>query len=217
MKAVIFDKDGVLSETFDIHAKAHLKVLADHDVKATKEDVAKKYGMLTSEILKEIMEDYGKKITEETAKKMAIEKDKIYLKLAEKELKLLPGVKEMLEYLKNKGYKIGLASSSSPGSIQQILRVTNIKKFFDATISGWDIKKGKPNPDIFLECAKKLKVKARECVVVEDSVYGIEAAKKAGMKCIAVATGQHTLEELQKMKPDWLLNTLEEFNNIEEL
>lgn len=217
MKAVIFDKDGVLSETFNLHAKAHLKVLSDNNVKATIEDIAERYGKLTSVILREIMEKHGKPITKEISEKMAVEKDKIYMKLAEKEYKLLPGVKEILVYLKKKGYKIGLASSSSPGSIQQLLRVTNIKEFFDATISGWEIKKGKPNPDIFLECAKRLKIKPEECIVIEDSTHGVEAAKRAGMKCIAVTTGQHSRKELENMKPDWLLNTLEEFNRIEEL
>jgi beta-phosphoglucomutase family hydrolase len=217
MKAVIFDKDGVLSETFDLHAKAHLEVLAANGVKANVEDIAIRYGKLTSEILKEIMEEHGKLITKETSEKMAIEKDKIYMKLAENELRLLSGVKAMLEYLRNKNYKIGLASSSSPGSIEQLLRVTNIKEFFDATISGWEIKSGKPDPEIFLECAKRLNIEPKECVVVEDSIHGVEAAKRAGMKCIAVTTGQHKREELQKMKPDWVLNTLEEFNKIEEL
>ena len=69
MKAVIFDKDGVLSETFDLHAKAHLEVLATNGVKATVGDIAKRYGILTSVILKEIMEEHGKPITKEKSEK----------------------------------------------------------------------------------------------------------------------------------------------------
>jgi len=217
MKAVIFDKDGVLIETFELHFKSHYMVLAEFGVKLKKEDLIKRYGMKISEILRDIMKQYGKNVSETTAKRMASKKVKIYVKLAEKGLELLPGVEEFLKFLKNKGYKIGLASSDSKKTLLQFLKLTKTGKFFDANISGDEIKNGKPNPEIFLECAKKLRIKPEECIVVEDSVHGVEATKRAGMKCIAVTTGQTSREELQKMKPDWLLNTLEEFNNIEEL
>jgi len=217
MKAVIFDKDGVLIERFDLHFKSHSMVLAEFGVKIKKEDLIKRYGMKISEILRDILKQYGKKISESTAKRIASKKVKIYVELTEKGLKLLPGVKEFLKFLKNKGYKIGLASSDSKKTLQQFLRLTKTEKFFDVNIGGDEIKKGKPDPEIFLKCAKKLKVRPEDCVVVEDSVHGVKAAKKAGMKCIAVATGQTPREELQKMKPDWVLNTLKEFNKIKGL
>jgi len=217
MKAVIFDKDGVLIETFGLHFKSHSIVLAEFGVKLKKRDLTKRYGMKISEILKDILKQYGKNISEETAKKMASKKTKIYIKLVEEELKLLPGVREFLKFLKKKGYKIGLASSDSKETLLQFLRLTKTENFFDANIGGDEIKNGKPNPEIFLKCAKKLNVDPKDCFVVEDSVHGIKAAKRADMKTIAVTTGQTSREELQKMKPDWLLNTLEEFNNIEEL
>ena len=88
MKAVIFDKDGILIETFNLHAKAHLKVLSKIGVKAKIEDVAKRYGKLTSQILKEIMQEYGREITDYTAQKMANEKEEIYREMAEKKLKV---------------------------------------------------------------------------------------------------------------------------------
>lgn len=214
IKAVIFDKDGVLIETFDLHAKAHLIVLSELGIKAKTEDIAKRYGKLTSHILKEVTHEYGKDITDIAAQELANKKEEIYRKMAEKKLKLLPGVKKMLIYLRKKDYKIGLASSSSRESIEQLLRVAKIKKIFDATISGWEIKTGKPDPEIFLKCAERLKIEPEECVVVEDSIHGIEAAKRAGMKCIAVATGQHSKSELEKLKPDLLLDSLEEFDKI---
>lgn len=217
MKAVIFDKDGVLIETFELHFKSHYEALAEFGVRIKKEDIIKRYGMKITEILKDISKQYGKNISETTAKRMTSKKVKIYIKLAEKGLELLPGVEEFLKFLKKKEYKIGLASSDSKITLLQFLRLTKTEKFFDANIGGDEIKNGKPNPEIFLECAKKLKVKPEKCIVVEDSVHGVEAAKRAGMKCIAVATGQTSREELQKMEPDWVLNTLEEFNKIEEL
>ena len=217
MKAVIFDKDGVLIETFYLYYKAYRKVLSEIGIKITKNDIAKRYGIKGPEIIRQIMNERGKNITDKQTKQLADKKDKLYYEMAEKKLKLLPGVKELLTYLKNKNYKIGIASSASKGIIEQLLRVTKIKKYIDANVSGLEVRLSKPNPEIFLECAKRLKVKPEECIVFEDSVFGIEAAKRAGMKCVAVATGQTSREELQKMKPDWVLNTLEEFNKVEVL
>jgi len=217
MKAVIFDKDGVLVETFYLYYKAYKKILSEVGINITKNDIAKRYGMKGPKIIKQIMNERGTNITDKKAKELANKKDRLYHKMAEKKLKLLPGVKKLLTYLRNKNYKIGIASSASKEIIEQLLRVMKIKKYFDVNVSGLEVKSSKPHPEIFLECAERLKVKPEECVVIEDSVFGIEAAKKAGMKCIAVTTGQHTRKELEKMKPDWILNTLKEFNKIKGL
>lgn len=217
MKAFIFDKDGVLAETFDMHLAAFIKTFSDIGIKITKKDFIKRYGMKTHEIVKMMMKDKGRTITEEEAKKMAEKKENYYRELVEGKLKLLPGVREFLTYLKEKGYKIGVASSASLEGIQQLLKETKIENFFDATISGFDIKLSKPNPDIFLECAKKLNVNPKDCVVVEDSVHGIEAAKRAGMKSLAVTTGQTSRKDLESLNPNWVLDSLEDFRKIGEI
>jgi beta-phosphoglucomutase len=217
MKAFIFDKDGVLAETFEMHLEAFVKTFSEVEIKITRKDLIKRYGMKTHEIVKMMMGDKGRTITEEEAKKMAEKKENYYRELVEGKLKLLPGVKEFLTYLKEKGYKIGVASSASLESIQQLLRETKIENFFDAEVSGFDIKLSKPNPDIFLECAKKLNVNPKDCVVVEDSVHGIEAAKRAGMKSLAVTTGQTSRKDLESLDPNWILDSLEDFRKIGEI
>ena len=217
MKAVIFDKDGVLVETFNLYFEAYLKTLSEIGIKITENDIAKRYGMKGPEIIKQILEEKGKNMTDERIEQLANKKDKIYIETSEKKLKLLPGAKKLLTYLKKKKYKIGIASSASREIIDQMMKVTKIEKFIDASVDGFEVKFSKPNPEIFLKCAKKLNVNPEDCVVIEDSVHGIKAAKGVGMKCIAVVTGQTTREELEKTQPDWILNTLEEFNKIEVL
>jgi len=214
MKAFIFDKDGVLVETFNLHFESYVKILSKIGIKIKKNDIAKRYGMKSVEIIKQIMKDKGKKITERQVKELADKKEKIYRKISGKKLKLLLGVKKLLIYLKKKKYKIGIASSASKESIDQLLRITKIKNYIDATISGFEVKFSKPDPEIFLKCAKRLKVKPEDCVVFEDSIYGIKAAKKAHMKCVAVVTGQHSKKELKKCKPNLLLDSLKEFDKI---
>lgn len=217
MKAFIFDKDGVLTETFEMHLEAFVKIFAEVGIKITRNDLIKKYGMKTQHIVKMIMNEKGKNITDDLAKKMAEKKENYYRELVEGKLELLPGVREFLTYLKEKGYKIGVASSASLEGIQQLLRETKIENFFDAAVSGFDIKLSKPNPDIFLECAKKLNVKPEDCTVVEDSVHGIEAAKRAGMKSLAVTTGQTSRKDLESLNPNWILDSLEDFRKIGEI
>ncbi len=217
MKAIIFDKDGVLIETFDSYLQAYIKVLSKIGIKIIANDVAKRYGMKGPEIIKQIAQEKGKNITDEQIQELTREKDRLYKKFSEKNMKLLPGAKKLLTYLKNKNYKIGIASSSTKELIEHMMKVTKIENYIDATVDGFEVKFSKPDPEIFLKCAEKLEMEPENCIVIEDSIHGINAAKRAGMKCVAVATGQTTREELEKTKPDWILNTLEEFNKIEGL
>ena len=214
MKAVIFDKDGVLVETFNFYFEGYKKVLSEIGIKIVKDDIAKRYGIKGPEIIKQIVKEKGRNITDVQAMKLANKKDRIYKNLSEKKLKLLPGAKKLLTYLKKKNYKIGIASSASKEIIEQLIRTMKLTSYIDANVDGFEVKFSKPNPEIFLKCAKKLRVKPKDCIVVEDSVHGIKAAKRAKMKCIAVATGQHSKTELKKQKPNLLLDSLEEFNKI---
>jgi len=217
MKAIIFDKDGVLIETFDSYLQAYTKVLSKIGIKIKGNDIAKRYGIKGPEIIKQIAAENGKNITDEQAKELANEKDKLYLKFSEKKLKLLPGVKKLLIYLKKKKYKIGIASSASRETIEQMIRVTKIKNYINACVDGFEVKSSKPDPEIFLKCAKKLNVNPKDCVVVEDSVHGIEAAKRAGMKSLAVTTGQTSRKDLESLNPNWVLDSLEDFRKIGEI
>jgi beta-phosphoglucomutase len=214
MKAVIFDKDGVLVETFDFYFEGYKKVLSEIGIKIVKDDIAKRYGMKGPEIIKQIIKEKGKNITDVQTMELANKKDRIYKNLSEKKLKLLPGVKKLLTHLKKKNYKIGIASSASKEIIEQLIRIMKLNNYIDAIVDGLEVKFSKPNPEIFLKCAKKLRVKPKDCVVVEDSVHGVKAAKRAKMKCIAIATGQHSKTELKNCKPDLLLDSLEEFDKI---
>ena len=214
MKAFIFDKDGVLVETFNIHLKAYKKAFEEIGLNFKEEHLLKNYGRKRKDIIKSFLEENGI-VSEELVEKLVKRKEELYREFVETELKLLPGVLDCLKYLKRKGYKIGLASSSSKETIKQFMRVTKTESFFDAFTSGDEVKEGKPNPEIFLKCAEKLGVEPKDCVVIEDSVHGVEAAKKAGMKCVAVLTGKHSRKDLEKVKPDLILESLEDCRSLE--
>jgi beta-phosphoglucomutase len=114
-----------------------------------------------------------------------------------------------LEHLQGK-VKLGLASMNDREVIDHLLKTTNIQRFFAATLTADDISNPKPNPKIFLKCALKLKSSQEKCVVVEDSIFGVKAAKMAKMSCITVLTGVYSREELKKVNPDLIVDSLKE-------
>lgn len=108
----------------------------------------------------------------------------------------IPGSVDFIKYIHDKGYKLALASSAAPARIQMFLKKLKLEKYFQTVVSGDDVDHSKPDPDIFLLAAERLGVKPRDCVVVEDATNGVQAASRAGMKCIAYAGSIHNDDDL---------------------
>ncbi len=181
IKAVIFDLDGVLVDTEPLWYETFAKV-------------SREFGFEYSDELHSLTTgryDGAKQIAKALgfAEKHLEFRDKsreIYKDLFKKRAKLIPGVVNVLNNLKGK-YKLAIATSAYKPRLEYNLdKFPELKEFFDITTHGEEVEKSKPAPDIFLFTAKKLKVKPKECVVVEDAKYGIEAAKAAGMKAIGL-------------------------------
>jgi beta-phosphoglucomutase len=112
-------------------------------------------------------------------------------------VQLLPGVRELLDGLHARGVKQAVGSSAPRGNLDLILRITDSRRYFDAIVGMEDTTRGKPDPQVFLVAAEKLGVPPSRCVVLEDAVAGVEAAKAGGMKCVAVTfVGHHGADRL---------------------
>jgi HAD superfamily hydrolase (TIGR01509 family) len=118
------------------------------------------------------------------------------------------GLKKLLATLSRTNYKIGLGTSAPSYKTKIVLETLGIKEFFNSIVTAEEVRQGKPNPEIYLKVAKKLNVKPKECIVIEDAPKGIEAAKNAGMKCIAIPT-THKKAELKNA--DKIINS---FNKL---
>ena len=192
IKAVIFDLDGVLVTTDELHFEAW-KALADklgiNDF--TKEDNVRQRGVSRMASLEVVLEKTDRVFSEEEKLTLAEEKNEIYVRSLSSlsETDVLSGANEFIDYLKSKGIKtaVGSASKNTP----LILEKTKLTNKFDAVSCGLDTTKSKPDPEVFLIAAKKLGVAPCDCVVVEDSDAGIEAAKTGGMYAIAVGAAEH--------------------------
>lgn len=192
IKAVIFDLDGVLVTTDELHFEAW-KALADklgiNDF--TKADNVRQRGVSRMASLEVVLEKTDRAFSEEEKLAHAEEKNEIYVRSlsALSETDVLSGANEFIDYLKSKGIKtaVGSASKNTP----LILEKTKLAGKFDAVSCGLDTTKSKPDPEVFLIAAKKLGVAPCDCVVVEDSDAGIEAAKTGGMYAIAVGAAEY--------------------------
>ncbi|MCM1210750.1 MAG: beta-phosphoglucomutase [Blautia sp.] len=194
MKGVIFDLDGVLVSTDELHYKAWKKLAQQLGITGfTKEDNEKQRGVSRMESLEIVLEKGNKTYTQEEKAALAEQKNTYYRELLQELTKeaVLPGVFENLGHLRKKGILIGVGSVSKNTPL--ILSKTGLEPYIDKVSCGLDITKSKPDPEVFLVAAKKLGLSNEECLVVEDSAAGIEAAKAAGMKSLGVGPYYQTL------------------------
>jgi beta-phosphoglucomutase len=211
-EAVIFDLDGTLADSRQVIVDSFQKALSTIQCSISNGFIERLIGVGSAETFREILRASGTRFDEQLIKSLVEKKIQNEIEMSTN-IKLLPGVPELLGALQGK-VKVGLASMNDRASINQLLKSTGTQRFFDVVVTAGDITKPKPNPEIFLKCAQNLKSVPGKCVVFEDSIFGVEAAKTAEMCCIAVLTGVYSRKELQKAKPDLIVDSLEEKNEI---
>jgi len=211
-EAVIFDWDGTLADTRQVVAASFQKALSDVHCKISDEFIERLIGIGAAETFREILRSTKTSFDETLIKRLVEKKVQNEIEMSNK-VKLLAGSLELLETLRGK-VKLGLASMNDRAVINHLLKMTNTQRFFDTVVTADDIVNSKPNPEIFLKCALKLGSKPDKCVVVEDSIFGVEAAKTAKMVCIAVLTGIYSQKELKKANPDLIIESLKKKSEI---
>lgn len=187
MKGVIFDLDGVLVSTDELHYQAWKKLAEELGISNfTKEDNEKQRGVSRMESLEIVLAKGTAVYSEEEKNELAERKNDYYKALLQDltEDAVLPGVFDTLNYLKESGILIAVGSVSKNTPV--ILEKTGLASYIDKVSCGLDITKSKPDPEVFLVAASKLELANEECLVVEDSAAGIVAAKAAGMKSLGV-------------------------------
>jgi HAD superfamily hydrolase (TIGR01509 family) len=211
-EAVIFDWDGTLADSRQVVVASFQKALSAVHCKISDDFIERLIGVGSAETFRDILRASETSFDEQLIKRLVEKKIKNEITMSGS-VKLFAGAMELLEALQGK-VKLGLASMNDRAVINHMLKTTGIQRFFDVVVTAGDITKPKPNPEIFLKCALNLKSTPDECVVFEDSIFGVEAAKTAEMGCIAVLTGVYSRKELKKAKPDLIVDSLEEKNQI---
>ncbi len=208
IKGVIFDLDGVIVSTDHYHFLGW-KRLADEEGIFFDEEINNRLrGVSRMESLNIILERSKKTYNDEEKNEMAQRKNNYYVEylsnLTDKDI--LPNVFKVLEKLKEKNIKIAIGSSSKNTPI--ILKRIGLSEYFDAIADGNDIKKSKPDPEVFLLACERLKLSPKECAVVEDAKSGIDAAKSAKMVGIAIS------DAFSYEKADYSLKNIEDILNL---
>ncbi|KON34321.1 hypothetical protein AC477_00575 [miscellaneous Crenarchaeota group-1 archaeon SG8-32-1] len=210
--AVIFDWDGTIADTKKAVIQSFQKVLTQAGCNVTDEFILRLLGIGTKKTIIEAFKKCKKRLDVSTLEKLAEEKVTIQAELIN-DVRFIDGAIELLELLHGKT-KIALATMSSRRVVDKILLEKKIKTYFDVVVTADEVNKPKPNPEIFLSVAKKLGVDQKDCVVIEDSIFGVRAAKKAKMTCIAVPSGVYNKKELEQEHPDIVVNSLVEKETV---
>ncbi|QNK40534.1 beta-phosphoglucomutase [Caproicibacter fermentans] len=186
LKSVIFDLDGVIVSTDDLHFQAWKSMADRNGIPFDRQINNLLRGVSRAESLEIILRKSEKSYSEQQKQELMQYKNDIYVKLLDnlKHSDILPGVVELINRLKKAGVKIAIGSSSK--NTRKILQKIGLETVFDAIADGTEIQHSKPDPEVFLVAARKLETKPENCVVVEDAVAGIEAAKAGNMTAIAI-------------------------------
>lgn len=185
IKGIIFDMDGVLVDSEPAMAHASVIGMAKHGIYAKDEDFYPYFGTDEKTYFGSVFEKYGGKYTPEIAEEIY----DIYCETAPDVISIFPGVAETFKKLHNMGYKLAIASSSIKRKLDVNIDSTKIdKNLLDAIVCGSDVVKRKPDPEIFLKAADKLGLSPLNCLVAEDAISGVTAAKAADMYCFGVTT-----------------------------
>jgi beta-phosphoglucomutase len=207
LPAVIWDVDGTLVDTAAFHFAAWQRLADEIGRPFTEIDFAATFGRRNPEIIRAVFDPGadGRKCAELGERKETYYRDST----REHGVDLLPGAGELLRGFGELGWPQALGSSAPRGNLDLILELTDTGRYFAAIVSGDDVTRGKPDPQVFQVAAAKLGVKPARCVVFEDAVAGVEAAKAAGMKCVAVRfVGHHSADKLVAAGADLVVDSL---------
>jgi HAD superfamily hydrolase (TIGR01509 family) len=196
LEALIFDMDGVLVNSTRYIWDSFNVLLKSSGVQLSDEEMKKYLGCSLRDKLRRWKEDYG--IKEYDLEEFSREAGEAELELVKKNVKPDEALITLLKEAKDYGVRLAVATSSLRWRAEKMLDLLQIRSYFNAVITAEDVENHKPDPDIFLEAAKQLGIAPGYCVVFEDAANGLEAARRGGMKCVAVKTEFQSREDLKE-------------------
>jgi beta-phosphoglucomutase family hydrolase len=209
LEAVIFDMDGVIINSEPLHYEANQQLFDKLGFSVPMNEYSNYIGISTEKMWEDLRNKFNlNESVDELSDKHRENTHKFIIENMNG--KEIPGIKKILEELRDKKIKTAVASSSPKELIEKVIKGFDLCQYFDILVSGEEVEKGKPNPDIFIYAAKKLKVNIKNCLVIEDSTNGIKAAKKAGAKCIGFNNPDSHGQDLTKA--DIVINKFDVLN-----
>ncbi|MBI5495750.1 MAG: HAD family phosphatase [Deltaproteobacteria bacterium] len=185
--AVVFDMDGVLLDSQAAHLEAFRQFVREHGATVDETLLRRTFGMHNRDILPMLL---GRPLPADERARLADEKEALYRRLARGRLREVPGARALVDALAAAGIPLAVGSSGPRANVELAVEELGMRGRFRALCTGDDIRHGKPDPEVFLLAAQRLGVEPEGCVVVEDAPEGVEAARAAGMRVLAVTTSR---------------------------
>jgi beta-phosphoglucomutase len=206
--AAIWDMDGTLVDTAELHFAAW-KTLCDELGRGfTRDDFRRTFGQRNPEIFQIL---FGGEFPPDEVDRLSARKEVLYRDAARSGVTLLPGVRPLLEGLQREGVRQAIGSSAPKANLDLIISLTDTAGLFPIVVSGEDTRRGKPDPEVFLIAAERLGIAPNRCVVFEDAIAGVQAAKAGDMKCVAVTfVGHHPEQALREAGADLVVDNLDQ-------
>jgi beta-phosphoglucomutase len=212
-RGAIWDMDGTLVDTAELHFQAWQVVCRELGRDFTRADFAATFGRRNPEIIAHL---FGDRFAAEQVQQIGDRKEIQYREAARKGVTLLPGAGDLLAALHRDGFRQAIGSSAPHANLELILELTGIERYIETVVGSEDTTLGKPDPQVFLVAAERLGVEPARCVVFEDAVAGVQAARAGGMRCVAVRfVAHHSEEALRQAGADRVIHTLAEVDAAE--
>jgi beta-phosphoglucomutase family hydrolase len=184
LHGVIWDMDGVLIDSMEIHFEIWKEVFSEFGVQFKRKLFNRHFGTTNMETVRTVL---GDRLSHQEALALAEKRQDLFEQAAIHQAQLIPGVMHWLEFFQQNKISQAVASSNAQQFIESIAVRLEISPFFDAIVSAENLA-SKPDPAVFLETARRIRAMPSHCLVIEDAMAGVEGARRAGMKCIAIAT-----------------------------
>ncbi len=203
LKGVLFDMDGVLVNNLEVHREAFAEFFRRYGVERTFDELNRVFGKGNDDIMGELM---PREVVERVGiRELGYEKEAIYREIYAPRITPQPGLKTFLAACEEQGLRCAVGSSGYMANVDFVLDRCDIRRYFEATVAGDQVTRCKPDPEIYLTAAAKLGLEPCECIVFEDAEAGIEAAQRAGIKVVALAT-TFSREFLEGTHPDMIID-----------
>ena len=204
---VLFDMDGVLVDSYGAHLESWRALAAEEGLPFDREALTRMFGRTSHEMIGELWPDRAA-----DSRRLSQRKEAIYRAVVERSFPAMPGAAELVAALDEAGFALALASSGPPENVALALERLGVRQRFDADVTGRDVERGKPDPQVFLLAAERLGLAPDRCVVVEDAPVGVEAAHAAGMAAVALLSTGRRREDFASCRPELVVSSLAELH-----
>jgi beta-phosphoglucomutase len=205
-QAVIFDMDGVLVDSYQAHYESWRALAAAIGQAFTEDDFARTFGRTSREIIRSLWA--GACFSADEIRRLDERKEDLFRRQIARRFPAMEGASDLLPALRAAGFRLAVGSSGPPANVDLVLDRLGGRDLFDAVVSGTDVVRGKPDPQVFLLAASRLGVVPDRCVVVEDAPAGVEAARRAGMVSVALLSTGRKRDDFADVAPALIVGSL---------